>query len=101
MERHSALAVDKLLASEDVIERDCAEFVLYVGEFAGKGGPFEQGNPPAHCMVLGMRPKQAGIAVVGCAAEENLLTVDVGQAELEICFERSAVITRDGPACMA
>jgi hypothetical protein len=52
-------------------------------------------------MVLGMRPKQAGIAVVGCAAEENLLTVDVGQAELEICFERSAVITRDGPACMA
>jgi hypothetical protein len=78
MERHSALAVDKLLASEDVIERDCAEFVLYVGEFAGKGGPFEQGNPPAHCMVLGMRPKQAGIAVVGCAAEENLLTVDVG-----------------------
>lgn len=94
MEGHSVLAVDELLTSEDLIERDCAEFVLYVGEFAGKGGPFKQGNPLAHRMVLSMRPKQAGIPVVGCAAKENLLTVDVGYAELEICFERSA-ITRD------
>ena len=78
MERHFVFVVDKLLASEDGTERDCVESVFYVGKFAGKRGPFEQGNPPAHCMVLGMRPKQAGIAVVGCAAEENLLTVDVG-----------------------
>ena len=91
MERNSALVVDKFLASEDLLERDCAELVLDVGEFAGKGGPFKEGDFPAHCIVLGMRPKQAGIAVVGCAAEENLLTVNVGQADLEVCFGKSAV----------
>ena len=91
VKRHSALDVDQLLAPENLVERDCTESILDVGQFVGKWGPFEKGDPPTDRLILDERPEQTGVPVVGRAAKENPLTVDVRQIMSESRYAKSAL----------
>ena len=91
MKGYFALHVDQLLSPKYTVKQNSTKTALDFIQFLGEGGSFQKNGPSTDRFILDERSKQASIPVVGRAAKEQTLTVDVRQIMSESRFTKSAL----------